>query len=103
MIDRRQIGRLAIREIKDEIREIKDEIRAYYAMPETMKGALLLGTIKASLVRRDRALFDRFMALMRDAVSQILKDIVGTKPEWPNQPRRAPEAERGVEPWSNDA
>lgn len=90
-----QVGRLAIR-------KIHDEVRFYYAMPDTMKGALLLLSVKTSLLRRDGELFTALMRAMRAAVAHIIEDATGTRPTW-NEPQRAPENERGKEPWHGDA
>lgn len=95
MSDPRQIGRLAIR-------EIRDEVRFYYAMPDTMKGAILLGTVKANIMRRDRRRFDALLSLYRAAVADFLEDATGHRPTF-NDPQRAPEHERGKEPWRGDA
>jgi hypothetical protein len=92
---RHQIGRLAVR-------EIRDEVRFFYAMPDTMKGALLLGTVKASILRRDRARFQALLTLYREAVADFIEDASGRRPTF-NEPQTAPEHERGVEPWRGDA
>lgn len=81
-----QIGRLAMR-------EEGDNWNAYYAMPHTMDGALLLGSIRMAIaIRPDRK--EAFMALMRDAVADIIEERTGVRPTWPDGPRRAPEHER---------
>lgn len=90
-----QVGRLAVR-------EIRDEVRFYYAMPDTMKGALLLLSVNASIVRRDREIFTALMHAMRAAVAGIIRDATGTSPTW-KEPQHAPEHERGQEPWHGDA
>lgn len=66
---------------------------AYYALAETMEGAIFLGSIKMAIVQdpnRKRV----FMDLMKDAVSDILEERVGVRPEWPDEPQAAPENER---------
>jgi hypothetical protein len=91
-----QIGRLAIR-------EIKDEVRFYYAMPDTMKGALLLGTIRATLLRRqDVSRFHALISIYRSAVADIIEAQTGHRPTF-DDPATAPEHERGQEPWKGDA
>lgn len=92
---RHQIGRLAIR-------EVRDEVRFYYAMPDTMKGALLLASVKAAILRRDRQRFTAMMYLMRSAVADMIEDATGARPSF-NSPQPAPEHERGQEPWKGDA
>jgi len=86
----KNIGRLAMR------RE-GNFWNAYYAMPDTMEGAVLLGSIGIVFVsggeyqqRRKEA----FMAFMQDCVSDILEDQIGTRPEWPDEAHPAPESER---------
>jgi hypothetical protein len=92
---RTQIGRLAVR-------EIRDEVRFFYAMPDTMKGALLLGTVKASILRREPLRFEVLLALFRGAVADFIEDASGQRPTL-NEPEIAPAHERGVEPWRGDA
>lgn len=80
-----QIGRLALR-------VEGDNWNAYYAMPGTMDGAIHLGSLKMAIARHpDRK--QQFMALMRDAVADLIEQAAGERPEW-NEPRRAPESER---------
>lgn len=65
---------------------------AYYALSGTMEGALHLGSIRmaiASIPERKQA----FMALMRDAVSDIIELQTGVRPSWTGE-RAAPEHER---------
>lgn len=64
---------------------------AYYALPETIFGALELGRIRMTIVQ-DRRAKELFMALMRDAVTTIIRDRTGIKPEWP-EPHGRPAAE----------
>lgn len=67
---------------------------AYYALPNTMKDALFLGSIQMAFVQ-DESAKQIFMALMRDAVSAIIKEKVGVAPEWPDpHGRPAPQHER---------
>lgn len=81
-----KIGRLAMR-------EEGENWNAYYAMPETMEGAIYLGSIRLALVaRKDRK--RRFMALMRECVSDIIEQTAGVRPTWPDGEQPAPEHER---------
>jgi hypothetical protein len=81
-----QIGRLAMRH------EGKFW-NAYYAMPSTMEDAIFLGSIAMRFVEQpDRK--DAFLAMMREAVSDIIEETTGTRPSWPDGPQRAPESER---------
>lgn len=94
MTDLKQMGRLALR------REGKWWV-AYYAMPNTMNGALSLGRIRMTMVEGPLPRHSRnkagFMDLMREAVSDIIEDSIGVRPEWPTGPQPAPENERAGE------
>jgi hypothetical protein len=66
---------------------------AYYALPDTMDGALFLGSIRTVFVEdAERKLV--FMELMKEAVGDILEEM-GERPEWPDGAQPAPEHERG--------
>ena len=81
-----QIGRLAMRK--------EDHLWcAYYALPNTMDDAIFLGSITIRFVETEERR-DRFMSLMRDAVADILQELTGKRPDWPNKPTVAPEHER---------
>lgn len=84
-----QIGRLSFR-------EEGGLWVAYYAMPNTMEGALFLGSIRMAFVVGVRGASKKqaFMTVMRDAVGDILEDKTGVRPTW-NKPVTAPEHERG--------
>ena len=82
-----QMGRLAMR-------EEGDWWNAYYALPDTMDDAILLGSIRMAIVA-DFSAKQIFMALMRDAVTAFIKDRSGLTPEWPEPDGRpAPQHER---------
>lgn len=86
-----QVGRLALRE---------EGLwwKAYYAKQDTMQDALLLGQIQLNIVANDtknsRARKREFIMLMQAAVTDIIEDIIGTRPTWPEPPQTAPEHER---------
>lgn len=67
---------------------------AYYAMPDTMDGAILLGSIAMRFVYRDPNRKSVFMHMMQAAVSDILEEQTGHRPKWPDGPQPAPESER---------
>lgn len=46
---------------------------AYYAAPQTMDGAIEIGTINMAIVQYNRALKNQFMDMMRDLVMAIVK------------------------------
>lgn len=87
MKNKQQVGRLAMR--------VEGHLWvAYYALPDTMDGALFLGSIQMAFVQ-DPGAKQTFMGLMRDAVSAIITEKAGVAPDWPDpdgQP--APEHER---------
>jgi hypothetical protein len=82
-----QMGRLAMR-------EEGSLWVAYYAPPDNMTDAIFLGSIRLAFVQqKDRK--DLFMALMKEAVSDIMEEALGHRPTWPSPPQPAPEHERG--------
>lgn len=66
---------------------------AYAALIGTMEGAHLLGSVRLGLVQHpDRKA--AFMALMQDALSDLLTDALGASVSWPDPPAPAPAHER---------
>lgn len=82
----KKIGRLAMR-------HEGSEWVAYYAIDGTMEGSLRLGSIRMAIVKDERRR-QQFMDLMRDAVGDMLEQIMGVRPEWPHPPQPAPEHEK---------
>lgn len=85
MKDHQQIGRLAMR-------EEGDLWNAYYAMPDTMKDAIFLGSIKMRFVAIEGRK-NTFMNLMREAVADLIEEELGARPVW-GDPKSAPFWER---------
>jgi len=81
-----QIGRLALR-------EQGDYWNAYYARPDSMEDAVLLGSIRIVAVK-DPKRKQEFIDLMRNVVADIIEDMTGRRPVW-KAPQTAPERERG--------
>jgi hypothetical protein len=82
-----QPGRLALR-------AEGDDWNAYYALPETMENALLLASIKLTLVTNYPEVKRAFMETMKTAVGLMLADVTGGKGvQWIDE-RPAPESER---------
>lgn len=81
-----QIGRLALR-------QEGDNWNAYYALPDTMDGAIFLGAIRMGAVALNDTRKQAFMDLMRDVVADIIEEETGIRPQW-GGPERAPERER---------
>jgi len=68
---------------------------AYAAMPDTMADAIFLGSINMRFVENETRK-KAFLALMQDAVGDVLEDLFGERPTW-NEPIEAPEHERTKE------
>lgn len=82
-----QVGRLALR--------VEGDVWvAYYALPDSMKDPVFLGSIRMGAVVGNEERKQAFMRMMMDIVSDILEDETGTRPLWPNAPQPAPEHER---------
>lgn len=82
-----KVGRLALR-------VEGDNWNAYWAPPDSMDGALYLGSIRMAIVDGKPERKAAFMALIREGVSDILEQATGTRPTWPDGPQKAPEHER---------
>lgn len=82
----KEVGRLALR-------SEGDFWVAYYALPDTMDGAVLLGSIAMRFVQ-DKNRKRLFQMLMQEAVADLLEGYYGTRPHWPSPPVAAPEHER---------
>lgn len=90
MSDKEQIGRLAFRE--EGIWWV-----AYHAEQHTMDSAIELGRIGMGLVAGSKNARTRkrdFILLMQAAFSDLVENITGIRPIWPEPPQTAPEHER---------
>lgn len=81
-----KMGRLALR-VEGE------HWNAYYALPDTMEGAIWLGSIAMRFVQ-DEKRKNQFIAMMREAVGDIIEEITGQRPSWPDGIQPAPQHER---------
>lgn len=81
-----QVGRLALR------REGRQWV-AYWAEPDTMKGAVWLGAVPIAVAERHPQLRERWMQLMRDLVSALLREQ-GVPPVGWGGEEAAPQHER---------
>lgn len=80
-----QLGRLALRK--------EGQLWcAYYALPDTMDGAIFLGSIQVAAIEDERIKY-AFIDIMRRVLSNILEEKTGGAPEW-GGPEPAPEHER---------
>lgn len=84
MSDTQQIGRLAMR-------HEGTWWNAYYALPGTMEGSFLLGSIQMRFVQQTERR-DAFLALMKEALADLMEERLGHRPDMREQP--APESER---------
>lgn len=81
-----QVGRLAMRE------EGTNWV-AYYALTDTMKDAICLGSIRMGAITTNPERKQAFMGMMRDIVSDLIEEQTGIRPQW-GGPDLAPEHER---------
>jgi hypothetical protein len=84
MAPQQQVGRLAFR-------VEGDKWTCYYAQPNTMEGAIWMGSVMMSIVE-DKERKQAFMGLMRDALQDLLEDMGKKVESWNTQ--TAPESER---------
>jgi hypothetical protein len=80
------MGRMAFR-------EEGEHWNAYYALPNTMEGAIWLGSIAMRFVERP-ARKEQFMSLMRECFGDVMEQVIGQRPTWPDGVQPAPEHER---------
>ena len=81
-----QVGRLALR-------VEGDNWNAYYAKPNTMEGAVFLGSIGMPFIVANPERKQAFMDMMRDIVADHIQEATGIRPTW-GDPKTAPEHER---------
>lgn len=66
---------------------------AYYAPPDSMVGALRIGGVQIALMRTPERR-QQFMDCMREIVGDIIQEVTGHRPTWPEGVQPAPESER---------
>lgn len=67
---------------------------AYLALPNTMKGAQLIGSISMGAVIRNSEIKHGFMEVMKAVLAEAIEDVTGQPPDtWFTQ--TAPKGERG--------
>lgn len=81
-----EVGRLAMR-------VEGDNWNAYYALTNTMEGAIYLGSIRMGAVTDNRDRKRAFMKMMEDIVADIIEEKFGERPSF-GEPDKAPEHER---------
>jgi hypothetical protein len=62
---------------------------AYWALPDTMDGAVLIGSIPMAVAETNLEVKEAYMELMRKVVSTLIPGSI-----WPEGPHAAPEHER---------
>jgi hypothetical protein len=67
---------------------------AYYALPGTMNGAVMLGGVAMRFITNNEPRKTAFVSLMLDAVADLIEEQTGHRPTWPEGPTPAPESER---------
>lgn len=82
----RKVGRLAMR-------HEGNDWNAYYALTDTMEGAIPLGSIKMRFVQTQERR-DAFLNFMREAVTDLIKETMGVDATWPDGVQPAPLNER---------
>lgn len=65
---------------------------AYYALPDTLKGSIHLGSILMSVVQNPEAK-EAFISAMRHGIGGTMEELLGTETSW-KPPRDAPDSER---------
>lgn len=81
------VGRLALR-------HEGNSWNAYYALPDSMEGAIFLASINMGAVTTNRRRKEEFVAMCRSIVGDILKDATGQNISRWQDPVTAPEHER---------
>lgn len=66
---------------------------AYYATPDTMQDAVWLGSIAMRFVETEHRK-QQFMELMQECLADMVQEVVGVRPTFPDEPTPAPEHER---------
>lgn len=69
---------------------------AYVAKSDTMEGAVWVGSIAICFVEHNAKRKDAFLAIMTEALSDVIEETFGHKPMW-NEIVDAPEDERTKE------
>lgn len=89
MDNMQQIGRLAMR-------QEGQNWNAYYALPDSMAGALFLGSIHVGAISDNPERKQAFTQMMRGIISDIIEAKTGVRPTW-GGPTAAPEHEKAGE------
>jgi len=83
-----QIGRVAFR-------VEGNNWNAYWALPDSMKGAVFIASTRMRTVEGRPERKAQFMAFIRAAIGDLFEEQYGKRPEWPEpEGHSAPEHER---------
>lgn len=74
------------------IRREGEFVNAYHAAPDTMDGAMLIGSIRESLLNQHQGIWEDWKNLMTRAYQAKIHDATGLRAQMEEQP--APEHER---------
>jgi hypothetical protein len=62
-------------------REQGDFWNAYLALPDTLDGAELIGSIKMGPIRNSPEIRNAFMAVMKQILTEAIEDVTGVTPD----------------------
>jgi hypothetical protein len=65
-----------------------DKWNAYITKPDTMDGAIRVGSIALRFVEGNQKRKDAFIALMTEPLAEMMKEMYGEKPSWEQRPAR---------------
>lgn len=82
-----QVGRLALR-------VEGDFWVAYFAARDTMEGAIVLGSVRLAVIEERPDRIEGFRLFIQEVYGDLVENLVGERPTWPNPPVPAPEHER---------
>lgn len=67
-------------------------VNCYYAAPDTMANAMLLGSMRRPMLKKTPGVFQKWQALMQECLAAACVDVLGEAPEFKTE--AAPEHER---------
>lgn len=68
---------------------------AYWALPDTMRGAIFIASTRFAVVDGKPERKRQFMGFVREAIGDLFQEQYGTRPQWPDPDgRAAPDHER---------
>lgn len=67
-------------------------VNAYFAPPDSMEGAILMGSVRTSILQKTPGAMEAYQELMKSAIATACSDTIGAVTEFRVEP--APESER---------